>query len=218
MTRFTQRNVGFRISRFTGVDGAALDRDAAAEIASTHGFTQGALGAAASHQLLWKQAAAGARPLLVFEDDATLRSDANSSLRQVIGSIRGAWDILLLGFNLEVPLAATVAGVFVDSRQFPSRPTEADIAVFRTTRSIVLPARLLSAFGLCGYAITPRGAHRLSNLCFPMTDRIVHLAGHPPMKVYGLDSMMCAFYSHLDAFVCFPPITVSPNIDSTTAE
>ena len=213
LAEFYRRNAdcSLTIQRFSAVDGATLDEKARRAVATNDDFKRGMLGSASSHKALWERAAAGARPIIVFEDDAVLRLDIGTALPTVIHAIGSSWDILLLGFNTDAPLAARLANRFVYSAIFPRYPSAKYLSGFRLSTQASAPARLLNAFGICGYAITPRGAQRLLERCFPMDSRPLHLLGHRPMRVFGIDAMMNAFYGSLDSYVCFPPLVMTPN-------
>lgn len=219
LVEFQRRNAdsGLTIQRFAAIDGGALDEKDRRAVARTDEFTKGMLGSACSHKALWERAAAGGRPIIIFEDDAVLRLDVCTALTTVIRDIRGFWDILLLGFNTDAAVAARVANKFVNSATFPRYPSAEYLSGFRLSTEASAPARLISAFGICGYAITPRGAQRFLERCFPMDKRTLHLLGFPPVRVSGIDSMMNAFYGSLDAYVCFPPLVMTPNEQATSA-
>ena len=218
LAEFQRRNAdcGLTIQHFSAIDGAMLDERARRAIASSDEFTKGMLGAAGSHKALWERAAAAARPIIIFEDDAVLRLDIGTALPTVIRAIGGFWDILLLGFNTDVPLAARLANKFVNSGIFPRYPSADYLSGFRLLTEALAPARLTTAFGICGYVITPRGAQRLLERCFPMDNRPLHLLGRQAKRVFGIDSMMNAFYGSLDAYVCFPPLVMTPNEQATS--
>ena len=219
LVEFQQSNAdcGLTIQRFSAIDGTMLDEEARRVVAGNAAFSRGMLGSASSHKALWERAAVGARPIIIFEDDAVLRLDIGTALPAVVRAIHGFWDILLLGFNTDVPLAARIAHRFVNSEVFPRYPSTDYLSRFRLTTDASVPARLVNAFGICGYVITPRGAQRFLERCFPMDNRPLQLLGHPPMRVSGIDAMMNAFFGSLDAYVCFPPLVMTPNEQAISA-
>jgi GR25 family glycosyltransferase involved in LPS biosynthesis len=110
------------------------------------------LGSASSHKALWERAAAGRRPIIIIEDDAVLRLDICTALTTVIRGIGGFWDILLLGFNTDAVVAARLANKIVGSTTFPDYPSAEYLGQFRLSTEASAPARLINAFGTCGYA------------------------------------------------------------------
>jgi hypothetical protein len=110
------------------------------------------------------------------------------------------------------------AGVF-----FPCpHPSAAQLSFFvRETNELRL-YRLHNAFGACGYAISPKGARQFTQAVFPLDNRPVFI---PYWKnTHGRDTFLCrtrdmvmnCYYTQFSSYVCFPPLVLSPNVESTT--
>jgi hypothetical protein len=83
---------------------------------------------------------------------------------------------------------------------------------FAAARAPVAIFRLRHAFGICGYAISPQGAAKLRERCFPMDNRMIEFpATNKRFPAYSIDGMMNAFYRALDAYACLPPLVLAPN-------
>lgn len=206
---------GLTIERFPAVDGSALDEAARRQV-SLMDSTPGTIGNAASHKRLWEHTVSEMRPQVVFEDDAVLRSDIAETLPGVIAGIGGFWDILLLGFNTNFFIKLRPGEPFEGSLQFSTHPSEAELSAHRDSRGAVRAYRLDKAFGIWGYVISPLGARKLLEQCFPITPRTLLLPGIPPVAFVTLDGPMNVIYPSIGAHICLPPLAMSPNDPGTS--
>jgi len=218
---------GIRFDFVDAVDGAG---QAGADLvhdgilaADAHTYSIGAIGNALSHRRLWLQAAAGAEPMLVFEDDCCLRRGFAQLLDQALAAAGEGWDIFFLGYNTNAAIAVITPeklfGVVVFDDNALRKPGYFDKFakgapdapppyVFDTVR----------AWGTLGYVVTPKGAERLLDACFPLaSDRGVtmHVEGRA-MLPRALDGMinLALQDGRAAAKCCFPPIVCGPNDDS----
>ncbi len=211
--------------RVDGVDGGQLRaeeliargiiaQDGLAEGYEPH--TWGHLGAALSHRALWEQAArAGDEDVLVvLEDDAQVCPQFGAQVRRVLELAKARepwdvlWDVLHLGFNTDAPVTIRLDSPRMEIQlicQENGRPIAAGapFAVSwpeRPREGEVLLARVLDIHGICGYAVSTRGARRLLEACFPMT--ATSIDGTISRKTReGL----------LEAWIAIPPLVLSPN-------
>ncbi|MEW5726908.1 MAG: glycosyltransferase family 25 protein [Pseudomonadota bacterium] len=215
---FLRRNGGKAGFVFVeAVDGRGIEPGAAPA-----GFTPGAVGCALSHRAAWEACAESGRTLVVMEDDACLavnfRAEAEAAL-----DLAGHCDILWFGYNLDLPLALHLApGV-------PAvvRPADAVTAgdgwldAFAATPGVAAPRaavlRPALLWGLLAYAVTPAGAARLLDGCFPLGVRDLTVpGGQAPSR--GIDGAAMALVQAgaVTAACCFPPIAISANDLSDT--
>jgi len=214
---------GFPWRRVDGIDGSELANSTEELIArgiiargglgkDYQPHTWGHLGCALSHRSLWEEAARSGDNdvLVILEDDAQVSPQFGSRLRQVLefAGNREHWDILHLGFNTDAPLTIQLDcprmeielvcrdnGRPVDpgapfAISWPEKPPEGEL----------LLARVLDIHGICGYAVSGRGAQRLLAACFPMT--ATSIDGTISRKTReGL----------LQALIAIPPLVLSPN-------
>lgn len=210
-------NLGVDIRRFPAVDGALLDENARRAIATSGLVTIGGIGNAASHKRMWEYCQKQGRRIVVLEDDAVLRADFSAALRLLVSSIKGFWDIVLLGWNAN-GVVVVRPGERVRPPKLPTFPKEADLIGFQiSVAQAPEVARLTTAFGTCGYLISPRGAARLLKECFPISDRVLLPVGSGLLvDVSGIDGMMNTIYPSMNAFVSCPPLVMTPNDEHTS--
>jgi GR25 family glycosyltransferase involved in LPS biosynthesis len=174
--------------------------------------TWGHLGAALSHRSLWEQAARSSAEdvLVVLEDDAEVCPQFGAQLRRVLerAEKRKPWDIVHLGFNTDAPLTIRLDCPRLEVRltcqendhpiglgapfavSWPEKPQEEEI----------LLARVLDIHGICGYAVSTRGARRLLEACFPLT----------ATSIDGTISRETRA-GRVQAWMAFPPLVLSAN-------
>ncbi|HUP62200.1 MAG TPA: glycosyltransferase family 25 protein [Thermoanaerobaculia bacterium] len=211
--------------RVAGIDGRGLSNSTTTEELTARGIiardglpegyephTSGHLGAALSHRSLWEEAARSADDdvLVILEDDAELCPQFGARLRRVLESAknREPWDILHLGFNTDASVTIQLNCPQMDIQlicqengrpiglgapfvvSWPETPYEGE----------TLLARVIDIHGICGYAVSARGARRLLEACFPMT--ATSIDGTITRKTReGL----------LQALIAIPPLVLSAN-------
>ncbi len=184
----------FPWSRVDGIDGRELSNSTTTEELTARGIiardglaegyephTWGHLGCALSHRSLWEQAAQSEDDdvLVILEDDGQVCPQFGARLCRVLdlAKNRAPWDVVHLGFNTDVPLAIQLDCPRMEIQlicQDNGRPVEIG-APFPVSwpqnppEGETLLARVLDMRGLCGYAVSSRGARRLLETCFPMT-------------------------------------------------
>jgi glycosyl transferase, family 25 len=217
--QFLIRNAHLSSSFFDAVDGDALTDD---EIASSGLFTPEvkeaygphAYGAAMSHWHLWKEAAASSEPVTIAEDDAVFRSDFEERATAVLASLPKDWDVVLWGWNFDSLLCVRpMAGVGAVSMVFDQDEMRRSIDTFQVLDKPVQAFPLEQAFGLLAYTVSPAGAARLIEKCFPQRPQEIFLAAYGRyLRNVGVDVAAAAVYGELRSFACFPPLAISPNV------
>ncbi|QAU46233.1 glycosyltransferase family 25 protein [Bradyrhizobium guangzhouense] len=213
---FLRLNAGTRIAfeRFEASDGASLSPEDALRmnlVVSGAQFTPGAVGCAASHFRIWQQTAQSEVPALVFEDDAIIRNDVTERL-DVLHRLKN-WDYVALGFNTDSVLELELAPGFKSEMMFsPRQPSDESATIFQGSTAEVAALRLIHCFGTAGYVVSPRGAKKLLELCFPMENRFLKIpALNRTVPVLGVDGMMNFIYHSIDAFACLSPLVIPKN-------
>jgi glycosyl transferase, family 25 len=211
---FCGRNeaTGIDFKQFHAVDGAALSHIPNGVVSLESNYSMPAIGAALSHRELWRQCLSRGEVLAVFEDDAWLRQDFEPQLDRLLQRA-GGWDVMLFGCNTNTGIELAVTPhISLTGRFSVSHPQPEHLAEFTKMRDAVELCRVLLAVGICGYAITPRGAERLLQYCFPLDNRPLRLTvTGRRVRAYGIDCMMADAYPKIKAFLCWPPLVMTPN-------
>jgi GR25 family glycosyltransferase involved in LPS biosynthesis len=179
-------------------------------------FTPGQVGCALSHRWLWEACCRCETEWIICEDDAQLRSDFKIRLAKLLDQLHNEWDFLLLGYNFDSILDVEIASGVDMQAQFVSDFEASNIRTLQGIQSAALP--LNNAFGLCCYAISPKGAAMLLQLCFPMTGEAI---GIPALEriirpAIGIDCVMNNHYRRLRAYCSIPPLAISQNDKATS--
>ena len=181
-------------------------------------YTAGALGCALSHKSLWDHCACGEAAVTVCEDDAIFNRDFSARAATVLRGLPPDWDIILWGWNFDSVLhVELIEGMKQTVMRFDPSQLAQRTAEFQGKRYEILPMRLVAAFGIVCYSLSPRGARSLSERCFPLRNEIVSIPGlGRDVLNFGIDSIMNKHYRALRSYVCFPPLVWTENDKSTS--
>ncbi|WP_025884999.1 glycosyltransferase family 25 protein [Asaia prunellae] len=176
-------------------------------------YTQGALGAALSHLGLWSQAAQQNIPLTIFEDDALLCRNFTMESDRLIAGLPDGWDVALLGYNFNAPITIdALPGVTRGTVELDEKQMQKNASSFASQDVNASFFRLLQAFGLCAYAVSPKGARALLECCLPLRAQEYQQLGLNRMvRNVGIDVVTSYYYARLEAYGAFPPLAISPN-------
>jgi GR25 family glycosyltransferase involved in LPS biosynthesis len=215
---FQRRNAHVEFSFFDAVDGRTLTVD---DVRSSGLFTREVeatydahgYGCAFSHWSLWTEAAAASEPLTILEDDVILRHDFEARQAEVLASLPADWDIVLWGWNFDSVLhVRPLDDVSPVVMLFDQKQLRASIDSFQAQGTAVQALRLEKAFGLPAYTLSPRGAARLLEQCFPLKPLTVHIPVYNRRLLnVGVDVAANAVYKDTSSWACFPPLAVTPN-------
>ena len=220
--RSANRHLSCHVAR--GIRGRDVSRDVrlsrgliTREALDAGAVTDGEIGCAASHLALWREAVRIGRPVLILEDDVI----THPQIEAHIARIDFPFDVIFFGVNTDTILATLLPeGVrefssFVDRYPPPERIAE---ILQQTDLSHVSFRRLLNAFGLCCYLVSPQGAAKLVQRVLPLRLDGVPIPGMPNAKVLGtsIDRRMNALYPEMRVFVMRPFLAWTPNMDSST--
>jgi glycosyl transferase, family 25 len=226
---FTQRNTHLgHITIFNAIRGADISNDErvasglmTAELVAQNSATQGTVGCAASHRAVWRLIAASTAGAVIMEDDVITHPGLTTYLA-AHKTFFDQIDIMFFGINTDSVLATFSAeGLYCRELMSPTHPDPTWIGKAFKATSIkdVRPFRLLTAFGLCCYWVTPLGAKKLLEMCYPLTlegTDIPFMRDKWPGS--AIDGRMNAFYKMLNAYVLRPFLAYSPNDDSSTSK
>lgn len=214
---FIKRNAGLLpFKRCSATDGAALDPGAliGSRIIDSglDCYSKGALGCAMSHKLLWDYAEQQSGPVTIIEDDAVLNHRFQIDSEEMLGKLPADWDIILWGWNFDSLLHVLLPGGFDSVTSFPAQVSDNQLIEFRCSEILSTPLKLQGAFGTVAYTISPNGARRLKQCCFPLMKEYVIIPGlNRQLLNIGIDVVMNKWYRHLQAFAAFPPLIMTKN-------
>ncbi|MFL5327330.1 MAG: glycosyltransferase family 25 protein [Gemmataceae bacterium] len=216
--RFLKENQGLaRFERVEGIVGAELcnedlirDRVIQEPLKK---FTPGALGNALSHKLLWERAASEQVVLTVAEDDALFNRSFAQKASGVLQRLPADWDLILWGWNMDSFLHVKLFGSLQDAvTTFDPLTLRQRIPAFREQAYDVVPLRLIGAFALVCYSVSPKGAKSLLELCFPLTNESIFIRAIDRMVGnFAMSATMNRHYADLNAYACYPPLVYTEN-------
>jgi GR25 family glycosyltransferase involved in LPS biosynthesis len=213
---------GIEVAFADAVIGADLDRDQLQRDGLIDGlcdtFSLGALGNALSHRALWRTIEASSDPAYVCEDDACLRGDFAEQAPALVAQLPAGWDIVFLGYNTNALVATATPDGLGSLLTFDGRAKQ-DPTYFESFRALkVTPPTALPCFQVWGtlcYAISPAGAAKLLELCFPLQNSIhINMYGqNRRVQCYSLDSQINVVLQRqpVAAYCAFPLLAASAN-------
>ncbi len=213
---------GIEIEFVDAVVGADLDRDQLQRDGLIDGpcdtFTLGALGNALSHRALWQKIAAGHDPVFVCEDDACLRGDFAKQAPALVEQLPPGWDALFFGYNINALVAVATPDGLGSLLSFDGRAKDDpkyfdNFAALHGPQPTVLPC--FQFWGTLCYVISPKGAARLLEFCFPLQNSThINMYGqNRRVQCYSLDSVLNVVLQRkpVSAFCAFPLLAATAN-------
>jgi len=173
----------------------------------------GAFGCALSHFTLWKLAMQNNLAITIAEDDAIFRDDFVTASANLIESLPKDWDMVYWGWNLDAPLVVSIMGNAASALlSFDQNAIVKKIDAFRISKEPATALKLSKCFGIPAYTISPQGAKKFIEQCFPIKNTYVVF---PLLNKYfsmtGVDMAMNLILSDTQSYVAFPPLVVTPN-------
>jgi len=226
--RFTANNAHLtNVQFFRGIRGAALAREErvssgllTAELEALGTVTDGTVGCAASHRAVWRMIASADRGAVIMEDDVITHPEIAGYLA-ANGKLLANAEAIFLSVNTDSVLSTvSTQGLHVQEIMSPQYPSEDWIrnALARTAINEVRWYRMLKGLGLCCYWLSPEGARKLLELCFPLTSDGTDLPFmKDPWPGSAIDGRMNAFFPSMRVYVTRPFLAYSPNTDSATS-
>jgi hypothetical protein len=140
-------------------------------------------------------------------------------LTPVIGAAGNDWDIIYLGYNTD----ATIALICEDGSISPiafgdSIKTQSDFFYHYSkcayANELPLVARCCQIWGTLAYMVSPEGAAKLCQSCFPLnSNTVIEMLGEGrSICASTADGMInLAMRRDVRAFCCLPPLVLGPN-------
>jgi Tfp pilus assembly protein PilF len=134
------------------------------------------------------------------------------------------WDLVFWGWNFDVVVVFDMLpGVSPCIAQFDQGKMRLHTRDFPRLPIAPRAHRLLWSFGMTCYSVSPRGARNLSDKCFPLRPMFIPWPEGVPRPIQspgihniGIDATLNGIYRDLNAYVCFPPLVISPNDRATS--
>lgn len=163
-----------------------------------------------SQRQLWLKCIELNENCIIFEDDAIIRKDFILQYNKLINNCPD-FDILYFGYNFD----SIIHFEFLDSMMklkcvFDKK--DVNLNNFSSLTTSIQPFRTKNNFGVPGYVISPNGAKKLLQLCFPMQERKIYIESlKRQTTTYTLDIIINYFYDKINPYICFPPLVITPN-------
>jgi GR25 family glycosyltransferase involved in LPS biosynthesis len=198
---------------FNAIDGNTIQLKPGIIKKNTEGYSNGAIGCAVSHLLLWKKCIELNKPIIIMEDDAFVSYDFYNHLNTVNKMLPNNWDILQLCYNCDSVLSYSNTN-FENAINIFTKKKFGDKEIIEFQKSKIYPtiAKLNMSFGTGSYFLAPTGAKKLIHLCFPMDNRIIHIPYIGKIKAYTIDCMMNYIYRKINAYVCPIPFVMTKHL------
>jgi len=200
-----------------GVDGACLELETllaeGVVDASAMSWPVGQLGCGLSHLACWRECVQLNQSLLIFEDDAVPAVDWQDKLSGLVDKLVGVeFELLLLGWNLDSCTELQWApGHHLTSLYRPRYPDQASLASALASVQDRQWLRLMQAFGLAAYIVSPKGARALLDWALPLRSLTISNLALNAYAPTSLDGQLNGIYQQLQAWACFPPLIVGSN-------
>jgi len=207
--------LGLPIETVAATDGRETNPQELAELGlivpgRMNGWDADSVGNALSHWLCWHQTIESERPTCIFEDDAFLRGDFVERVLGLLDELPPDWDLLLLGYNTNSTIEVAITPDCYYRAHFARRNDSAEeLASFAAADGAVVAMRLHHAFGSFAYLVSPAGAQKLIDGCFPLAGRYVSVpALGADIRATTLDGIMNAVFATTQAYAAFPPLAL----------
>lgn len=221
------------IERFSAIDGRGLRQTLKEKGLLQEGFgvdyTDGGLGCAMSHKAQWERAVASGEALTVIEDDAVFCKNFEEEHQRLLETLPETWDIVLWGYILGLDLSYDLLPelpYYIKYNTFNIKSSMKNIDRWSERCISSNFHKLYMAWGLACYSISPRGAKKFLEFCFPIRRLPVKRKNillkqkglYYPNKVNdGIDCPMVFLYPKVEAYVCVPLLVKQPYLLKTSS-
>lgn len=214
---FLLKNDGLIFDFFDAIDGSQLSdakkNDPNFFVAPLSFPSAGAYGCALSHLSLWNFSIQKNEPLTIAEDDAIFTDDFQFKSEKIVKELPIDWDFILWGWNFDSILSISdfdkVSAVVM---LFDQAKMRQNITDFKSKTFSTTVYKLDKCFGIPAYTISPRGAEKFKELCFPMSKfELFFPVLNRNIPNLGIDISMNRIYNTTNSYVCFPPLVLTEN-------
>lgn len=212
------------VTRVPAIDESRIDLQALAQQGLVKGdilsmYPIGALCRALSDLAFWNWTIASGKPLTIADDDAIFNLKFDFIAPELIKTLPPDWDLILWGFNFDMfMIFDMLPGVTPCVCQFDQAKMRLSTRAFQEMSVSPVAHKLIWAFGMTSYTVSPKGAQFLRSKCFPLQPMLVpcpegirtppHSANY---RAVGIDNTINAYYKEMKAYVCLPPLVINKN-------
>ena len=220
---FLQNNIHAGIlTKLKTFDGVALGPDGlkhfGIDLANLPYYTVRTAGNFLSHYYAWQLAAVAPEPTTICEDDALLNHDFPCQAQSILASMPDDFDVMLWGWTfkcfMHCELIPGLRTVLIHTSQEPS-PDEREN--FRKSDHYSQPCRCYAAWNSFAYTLSPAGARKLIDRCWPIRHENGKITARPEnFPIYGVDAKLATILQDLSAWIAYPPLAFHPHDPSDT--
>jgi GR25 family glycosyltransferase involved in LPS biosynthesis len=200
---FLKNNEHLKFNIFKAIDGSSM--------AQLGCYGKGAVGNAMSHIELWRRCAQGNEYFIICEDDAELHKDFEA----VVDKIPQDFDFICFGWNFDADLWVSLYPPLSPVRMSFNQDSMRNNKNHYLNNPLDCSLLRLHLFnGTFCYAISPAGASKFLEICYPLKQAIsVAIPDYGEIKITptALDSAMPEAFQSTNSFVCFPPLALAEN-------
>jgi glycosyl transferase, family 25 len=210
LTEFIDNNKNFSFERVSAVDGRLINREQLVQLniitkEISDRYTDGAIGVALSHKLLWEECIRKNTPITVFEDDAVI----NHNLVAICSELENnpsSFDMVYWGCNHEQGFSVELLPKIETQIHLSTDDISKYIGESISHNYPVKLYRCLFAIGLVAYTVSPEGAQKLLDSCFPLRDY-----EYKPYLNFGIDHAVLEEIPFMNTFISIPPLVLTKN-------
>ena len=220
---FKKNNSHLDYEFFDAIDGKNIPEEVLTDINifadDLKNYTPGAKGCALSHRALWKECVETNQPMVIAEDDTVFRLDFYEQYNRLVEETPEEWDIITLSWGLDsIVITKDIDDGYTEFHMFQDHKN-IDLEKFKNKKS--KPNLYLQDFtvGTVCYAISPSGARKFLDFCFPIDNFTLEWEfKHPETScrgVYfseGIDVSMLSLKHMMNWYVAMPQIVMTENI------
>lgn len=216
---FSENNKHLQFKIFQGISGEYISKEdrlaggfVTPELESTGLVSNVRLGTAMSHWSIWQEAKEKSSGVLIMEDDVMTHPQIWSKVEKFQN--QDSFDIIFFSCNTDSSITMiSPEGLAFSTVCEPKNPDPDWIsaALARTNVDDSRYWKLVRAFGLCCYFVTPNGARKLIDSLFPLTSEATYVPHVGEVAGCAVDHRMNALYDNMNVFISMPFLAYTPH-------
>ena len=162
---------------------------------------------------LWQHAVNNDVTTHIAEDDAVLHPTFAEQAHELLSLLPDQWDIMLWGYTHKCGLTLEAYRNGPPLRLWTAN-AEAKLYTdtFLAATFVSNPVRCYAAWNTFAYSVTPAGARKLLDTCWPIKAENGRIPGQQKLfPIYGLDAKMACLMNDLSTWIAWPPLAFHPH-------